>query len=86
MNTNTPPASPKPGDSYVQSFARVSPVCAATPLSVCCGAVAPNERITSSPRANDCTYLSPGFGLVGGALAFMQSPASNSLFEYLFII
>jgi IclR family pca regulon transcriptional regulator len=22
MNTNTPPASPKPGDSYVQSFAR----------------------------------------------------------------
>jgi len=22
MNTNTPPVSPKPGDSYVQSFAR----------------------------------------------------------------
>ena len=78
MNTNTPPTSPKPGDSYVQSFARglevirsfsatapqqtlsevaarVRPVCAATSLSVGCGAVALNARITSRPGANGCT-------------------------------
>src|SRR3954466_11186732 len=40
--------------------ARVMPVRAATSLSVWLGASALNERITASPRANDCTKESPG--------------------------
>ena len=35
--------------------ARLSPLRAATSLNVWLGALALNERITSSPRANDCT-------------------------------
>jgi hypothetical protein len=35
--------------------ARQAGLRSATSLSVCCGALALNERITSSPRANDCT-------------------------------
>ncbi len=49
--------------------ARVRPAAAATSVSVCSGRSALNARITARPRANDCTYESPGLSGASGVCA-----------------